>query len=97
MVKRVKEFILRILNKIIPQRVLVIKSKCLLRDDCDYKIQATIFTPQDDFNIEDILDMFFRAMADHLKKNHKVDFFVGLEFKTDNARYIIQGLPPAVK
>jgi hypothetical protein len=94
MAKRLIEWVLLLVNKIIPLRCLVIESKCPLRDDCDYKIHVLVLSGKNKYSFEDLLGMHFSAVAEHLKEKHKVNFFVGLEYKTDNHKYQIYGRPP---
>jgi len=98
-IKRIKELYVIALNKIIPQKALIIKSICPLHDhsvpaSCKDRLQITIITPDDSFDFEDLLDYHFRAVADHLKAKHNINFFVGLEYKTKTGRYTFIGKPP---
>ena len=83
-------FILKILNKVIPARVLYIKSKCLL-DGCNQDILIMSIVHKLHFTDTEILDMIVKTHGKHLYKAHKVKAFVGLEFKTIGMKYTISG------
>jgi len=83
-------FILKILNKIIPARVLYIKSKCLL-DGCNQDILIMAIVHKLHFTDTEILDMMIKTHGKHLYNKHKVKGFVALEFKTANNKYTVMG------
>ena len=75
-------------------RFLTISYKCPLRDDCKDSIKVGILTGKNSFDIETIIGLSFKALAHHLYKKHNVNFFEGLEFKTENGKYTVYGEAP---
>jgi len=87
--RRFKEFCLAWINQLIPARILIVKSKCSLRGDCKTIIRSMIVTPKLDFTDTEILDMMFKSIAKHLKNEHNIKDFVGLEFHSQDFKYTI--------
>jgi hypothetical protein len=87
--RRFKEFCFAWINALIPARVLIVKSKCKLRDDCKVEIRCMVVTPKLDFTDTEILDMLFKSHARHLKEKHNVQDFIGLQFKSSDLKYTI--------
>ena len=83
-------FILKILNKIIPVRVLYIKTKCKL-DGCNDSLVSCVMTGKTFFTDTELFDVIFKTHGKHLVKKHKIDSFVGLEFKSVGYKYTLLG------
>lgn len=88
--EKLKILLLKLLNKIIPARVLYIKSKCLL-DGCSQDILIMAITQKLHFTDTEILDMIVKTHGKHLYNSHNVKSFVGLEFKTVDMKYTVSG------
>ncbi len=86
---KIKEVCFGWINALIPARLLIIKSRCPLRDDCKIEIKSMLVTPKLFFTDTEILDLLFKSIARHLKENHNVKEFIGLEFKSCDLKYTI--------
>lgn len=90
MKEKIKILFLKLLNKVIPARVLYIKSKCLLKG-CNQDILIMAIIQKLHFTDTEILDMIVKTHGKHLYAAHKVKSFIGLEFKTLDMKYSVMG------
>ena len=74
-----------------PIRLLEIVCKCPLRDDCHARIVVQILTTHNNYKPEELFDFICKAIGRHLAQAHKVNFFAGLEFKTEDCKYTLMG------
>lgn len=74
-----------------PLRLLEINCKCPLRDDCKTRIVIQVLTTHNNYKPEELFDFICKAIGRHLAEAHKVNFFQGLEYKTEDCRYTLMG------
>ena len=83
-------FILKILSKVIPARVLQIQTKCKL-DGCNDNLVSYVMTGKVFFTDTELFDIIFKTHGRHLKGKHNINSFIGLEFKSMGYKYTLLG------
>lgn len=86
---KIKYTLFYLINRFVPCRFLIIKSKCPLRDDCKQEISSMVVTYKNDFKDTEILDFVFKSIRRHLKNEHNIKDFMGLEFKSSDLKYTV--------